>query len=103
MVHWRDLLKKCHDPKFQSALFCTLGVIAHGKSIATHRLLMVDVQHRHQEIHGEDRRGRGLNGEEGMRKRKVKRNEKKRTTTQAQNHFWMLMKPNLYENVDVLL
>ena len=49
MVHWRDLLKKCHDPKFQSALFCTLGVIAHGKSIATHQLLMVDVQHRHQE------------------------------------------------------
>ena len=71
MVHWRDLLKKCHDPKFQSALFCTLGVIAHGKSIATHQLLMVDVQHRHQEIHGEDRRGRGLNGEEGMKKRRA--------------------------------
>ena len=71
MVHWRDLLKKCHDPKFQSALFCTLGVIAHGKSIATHQLLMVDVQHRHQEIHGEDRHGRGLNGEEGMKKRRA--------------------------------
>ena len=71
MVHWRDLLKKCHDSKFQSALFCTLGVIAHGKSIATHQLLMVDVQHRHQEIHGEDRHGRGLNGEEGMKKRRA--------------------------------
>ena len=71
MVHWRDLVKKSHDPKFQSALFCTLGVIAHGKSIATHRLLMVDVQHRHQEIHGEDRRGRGSNGEEGMKKRRA--------------------------------
>lgn len=52
---------------------------------------------------GKDCHGRGLSREEGMRKRKVKRNEKKRTTTQAQNHFWMLMKPNLYENVDVLL
>ena len=71
MVHWRDLVKKSHDSKFQSALFCTLGVIAHGKSIATHQLLMVDVQHRHQEIHGEDRHGRGLNGEEGMKKRRA--------------------------------
>ena len=71
MVHWRDLIKISHESKFQSALFCTLGVIAHGKSIATHRLLMVDVQPRHQEFHGEDRGGRGLNGEEGMRKRRA--------------------------------
>ena len=71
MVHWRDLIKISHDSKFQSALFCTLGVKAHGKSIATHQLLMVDVQRRHQKIHGEDRRGRGLNGEEGMRKRRT--------------------------------
>ena len=71
MVHWRDLIKISHNSKFRSALFCALGVIAHGKSIATHRLLMVDVQPRHQEIHGEDRRGRGLNGEERMRKRRT--------------------------------
>ena len=71
MVHWRDLIKISHESKFQSALFCTLGVIAHGKTIATHRLLMVDVQSRHQDVHGEDRRGRGLNGEEGMRKRRA--------------------------------
>ena len=44
---------------------------------------------------GKDRHGRGLSREEGMRKRKVKGNEKKRTTTQAQNHFWMFMKPYL--------
>ena len=68
MVHWRDLIKISHESKFQSALFCTLGVIAHGKSIATHRLLIVFVQPRHQEFHGEDRHGRGLNGEEGMTK-----------------------------------
>ena len=36
---------------------------------------------------GKDRHGSGLSKEEGMRKRKVKRNGKKRTTTQAQNLF----------------
>jgi len=44
---------------------------------------------------GKDRHGRKLSTEEGIRKRKMKRNEKKRTTTQARNHFWMFMKPNL--------
>ena len=32
---------------------------------------MVDVQHRHREIHGKDRGGRGSNGEEGNRKRRA--------------------------------
>ena len=70
-MHWIDHIEKSYDPKFQSALFCTLGVIAHGKLIAAHQLLMVDVQHQHQENHGKDRDERGSNGEQGKRKRRA--------------------------------